>query len=266
MSRDRVASEMEASKQEMQLLELSSQERTALGERGKAAQLPRTPVGAYNPAGIPRVDGDGADSAKPLFSRRADVAAKATSRQFHAPQEHALWLSSTALASTPTSDSHTPGQSGSSSHRNSDEEEDEEEDSYEAELPLPRRRPACRKCSACVMRIGTYPSKFELVHFYQPLPSCQPFHSALSSLSLRQLRPLHPLSHFTSVSCSSYLQSVVSASSLRQLRPLHTLLPSTTHHSCSPSCQRFPCVNSIHSTPYFRLLLFILAVAVKPLC
>ena len=42
----------------------------------------------------------------------------------------------------PTSDSHTPGQSGASSHRNSDEEEDEEEDSYEAELPLPRRRPA----------------------------------------------------------------------------------------------------------------------------
>jgi hypothetical protein len=141
MSRDRVASEMEASKQEMQLLELSSQERQLLENEVKRLSFP-------GPQSEPTTPPEYRESMTtvPVRPNRFSLAGLTSPQKPPAvnPTLHRNTRSGShhGLGLYPTSDSHTPGQSGSSSHRNSDEEEDEEEDSYEAELPLPRRRPA----------------------------------------------------------------------------------------------------------------------------
>jgi hypothetical protein len=141
MSRDRVASEMEASKQEMQLLELSSQERQLLENEVKRLSLP----GHQSEPTTPPEYRETTLTAAPIRPNRFSLAGLTSPKQpavnttLH---RNTLSGSHHGLGLYPTSDSHTPGQSASSSHRNSDEEEDEEDDSYEAELPLPRRRPA----------------------------------------------------------------------------------------------------------------------------
>jgi hypothetical protein len=135
MSRDRVSSEMEASKQEMQLLELSSQERQLLENEVKRLSLPGHQSEPTTPPEYAAPIRPNRFSLAGLTSPQKPPGVSTLHRNTRSGSHHGLGL-------YPTSDSHTPGQSGASSHRNSDEEEDEEEDSYEAELPLPRRRPA----------------------------------------------------------------------------------------------------------------------------
>jgi hypothetical protein len=135
---------MEASKHEMQLLELSSQERQLLENEVKRMSLPghqsepTTPPEYRETSIATAITRPNRFSLAGLTSPLKGPGMNSTNslhRNTRSGSHHGLSL-------YPPSDSHTPGQSGCSSHRNSDEEDEEEEDSYEAELPLPTRRPA----------------------------------------------------------------------------------------------------------------------------